>query len=333
MNLNVESTDTLYVGMTGRLKHIWIELTEKCNLECLHCYAGSSPAGESYLDIEYLTLALEEAKELGADSVQFTGGEPMIRHKELEKLIWYALDLGFENVMIYSNLTFLPENILELFGKLGRRRNGYGTLMVKTTFFSYNPKLHDFLVRRKGAFYKQVENVKKILAQGIDVFTGVPLCELNSDKKHIRKTKKFLYELGIKDVSFDFVRPQGRAKSNFSFRDESMCQIWRSCLSLGKLCLSYDGRIYPCIFLRDNLIGIFPEISLADAFEKLKELISCGVQVKGKIVRKNGKRSRIWKENKARQRKTQHKNASVKLPSELVGCGEFFERTTGGELI
>ena len=324
---------TLYVGMTGRLKHIWIELTEKCNLECLHCYAESSPAGKSYLEIEYLTLALEEAKELGADSVQFTGGEPMIRYRELEKLIWYALDLGFESVMIYSNLTFLPENILELFGKLGGRKNRHGTLMVKTTFFSYNPKLHDFLVRKKGAFYKQVENVKKIVSQGIDVFAGVPLCELNSDKKHFRKTKKFLHELGIKDISFDFVRPQGRAKSNFSFRDGSICQIWRSCLSQGKLCLSYDGRIYPCIFFRDNLLGVFPETSLADAFEKLKYLIRYGVQVKGKIVRRSREKNGIRKGSKFQQRKFQYVNASTKFSTELTGCEEFFEGTTGGELI
>ena len=302
------------------LKHIWVELTEKCNLECLHCYAGSSPGGKTYLSEEHIIFALEEARELGALSVQFTGGEPLLRHRELEKFIKYALELGFERVVIYSNLTFLPENILELFRKIAGEKKHFKTVKVKTTFFSYNSKLHDFLVRKKGAFHKQVENVKKIVSEGFDVFAGVPLCELNSDKNHIRKTKRFLYELGIKDISFDFVRPQGRAKLNFGFQNSTMCQIWKSCLSQGKLCLSYNGEIYPCIFFRDNLLGVFPETSLADAFEELKELISCGVQVKGRIVKRkigNGKENEVL-------RKRKKVNPPRFSSEEPIRCGDSF---------
>ena len=62
------------------LEFLWLELTGRCNLECLHCYADSGPQRPAYesMQLEDWKGVLREASELGCKSVQFIGGEPAL---------------------------------------------------------------------------------------------------------------------------------------------------------------------------------------------------------------------------------------------------------------
>src|SRR5437867_1446863 len=65
------------------VQFLWLELTNRCNLQCVHCYAESSPftgdddllAPGDYHDI------LANAAELGCKQVQFIGGEPTLNRQ------------------------------------------------------------------------------------------------------------------------------------------------------------------------------------------------------------------------------------------------------------
>lgn len=57
------------------LRSLWAELTEKCQLSCLHCYAGSGPDGtHGTMTADQWETALTQAAELGARIVCFIGG-------------------------------------------------------------------------------------------------------------------------------------------------------------------------------------------------------------------------------------------------------------------
>src|SRR5271168_2797785 len=101
--------------MSG-LHFMWIELTEKCNLECVHCYVSSSP----HLPLigavqpkQRLSL-IEEGRALGCGKIQFIGGEATI-YPALPELIGHANNLGFKFIEVFTNGVSFPKKLREAF--------------------------------------------------------------------------------------------------------------------------------------------------------------------------------------------------------------------------
>ncbi|HEX2341721.1 MAG TPA: radical SAM protein, partial [Vicinamibacterales bacterium] len=71
-------------GCLEGLSFLWLEITQRCNLACVHCYADSSP----HLPLtERMTFSdwcrvMDEARTMGCRRLQFIGGEPTI-HPDL----------------------------------------------------------------------------------------------------------------------------------------------------------------------------------------------------------------------------------------------------------
>jgi len=96
---------------------VW-NMTRRCNLKCIHCYAGSR-------DVAYPDeLSTEEAKAMIADLaafgvpvILFSGGEPLMR-ADLPELARQATDLGIRAV-ISTNGTLLNEERAGIFREIG----------------------------------------------------------------------------------------------------------------------------------------------------------------------------------------------------------------------
>jgi MoaA/NifB/PqqE/SkfB family radical SAM enzyme len=70
------------------LNMLWLELTPRCSLQCVHCYADSGPDRPLYsgLGRDDWAKALRQASDLGCKRVQFIGGEPTL-HPALSDLV------------------------------------------------------------------------------------------------------------------------------------------------------------------------------------------------------------------------------------------------------
>lgn len=83
-------------------------LTQACQLECVHCYADSSPfvdrKGE--LTTEQWAKAITDFAENGGEQILFTGGEALM-HKGCIELLRHSKDLGLE-VTLFSNGILIP---------------------------------------------------------------------------------------------------------------------------------------------------------------------------------------------------------------------------------
>lgn len=89
--------------MRDRANLVMLEITEKCNLTCPMCFAGSSPAGRHYTLAE-LQNRIDEVIELegGGISFQLSGGEPTVR-KDLDQIVKMCYDAGCGHVEVISN--------------------------------------------------------------------------------------------------------------------------------------------------------------------------------------------------------------------------------------
>src|SRR6056297_2856031 len=90
---------------------VW-NVTRRCNLRCVHCYAQSK-------DIEYndeLTTGhgkelIDDLADFGSPVVLFSGGEPLMR-KDLPELAAYATSKGIRAV-ISTNGTMITEKVAQ----------------------------------------------------------------------------------------------------------------------------------------------------------------------------------------------------------------------------
>ena len=76
------------LGVLQMLKEVKIELTNKCSRNCKHCSsnATSSIGNLKILDFEDVSRIIKEAKLMGADTIVFTGGEPLM-YDRLSELV------------------------------------------------------------------------------------------------------------------------------------------------------------------------------------------------------------------------------------------------------
>lgn len=82
------------------LKEVKIELTNKCSRNCKHCSsnATSSICNLKILDFEDVSRIIKEAKLMGADTIVFTGGEPLM-YDRLPELVELTSKLGMKSII------------------------------------------------------------------------------------------------------------------------------------------------------------------------------------------------------------------------------------------
>ncbi len=93
------------------LKEVKIELTNRCMRNCLHCSSRATNDKKYLEELSFDDVAriILEAKEMGAQSIVFTGGEPLM-YKNLDLLISLASGLDLKTT-IYTFAYKTKENL------------------------------------------------------------------------------------------------------------------------------------------------------------------------------------------------------------------------------
>jgi radical SAM protein with 4Fe4S-binding SPASM domain len=102
------------------LSQLDIELTERCNNNCIHCSinlaANDIMAKKKELKLDQWKEILKQAADLGALSVRFTGGEPLLR-KDFKELYLHTRQLGLQ-VLLFTNARNITSELADLFAKI-----------------------------------------------------------------------------------------------------------------------------------------------------------------------------------------------------------------------
>ncbi|MCB0383171.1 MAG: radical SAM protein, partial [Psychroserpens sp.] len=81
-----------------------VEVTDRCNLTCPTCYAGSSPTYGRHRTLDEVKAMLDTivTNEKEPDVVQISGGEPTI-HPQFWEILDYAKSLPIRHLMLNTN--------------------------------------------------------------------------------------------------------------------------------------------------------------------------------------------------------------------------------------
>ena len=86
------------------MPRIVIELTNRCNLSCGHCF-DERHAATGDLPLEILEKVLREGKGCGIEQVSFTGGEPTI-HRRFKDIIQRVAEAGYQFSFVSNGVSF-----------------------------------------------------------------------------------------------------------------------------------------------------------------------------------------------------------------------------------
>jgi MoaA/NifB/PqqE/SkfB family radical SAM enzyme len=229
------------------LTFVWLEITGRCQLECIHCYAESGPNGTHGLmeRTDWLGV-IDQCADLGVQMVQFIGGEPTL-HPDLTMLVEYALDQGLE-VEVFTNLVRVSARMWDTFSRPGVR--------LACSWYSSDPKQH-LLITKRNTHARTKANITKALAHGVPLRAGI-IGML--DDQNVQAATTELEALGVVDVGVDHLRQVGRGIRD---RDATVAELCGNCGD-GVLAIGPNGAVWPCVFTRWMPVGNVQDSSLAE---------------------------------------------------------------------
>lgn len=150
-------------GKVPALGHLDIDLTERCNNDCIHCCINQPERDEERRTREMSTAdvvrILDEAAALGALSVRFTGGEPLLR-EDFRQIYLHARGLGLR-VMLFTNARRIAPELAELLARIPP------LLPVEITVYGMKPGSYEAVSRKNGSFAEFLRGIE--LLRGHDV--------------------------------------------------------------------------------------------------------------------------------------------------------------------
>lgn len=182
---------------------VMLELSYRCPLQCPYC---SNPMDFSAIKNELSTddwiRVMQQARELGAVQLGFSGGEPLVR-PDLEILINSAHKLGFYTNLITSTIG-MDERRIEAI-------KDAGIDSIQVSFQSSNKVQNDFIAGT-DAFDHKVAMAKKIKALGISMTFNMVLHHLNID--NLAEHLDFAIALGVDYIELANTQYLGYAFAN-----------------------------------------------------------------------------------------------------------------------
>lgn len=250
------------------------QITEQCNLHCVHCLADSSEVKQEELTVNQIKSFLDDLAAMKVFYINVGGGEPLL-HPNFFELVDYAEAKGIY-IQFSTNGTLINEDVAQRIAERGLR--------VQVSLDGWNPATND-PIRGNGTFKKAVRAVK--LLREKDVTVSVNCVVTKTTFGGLNEIYNLVTSMGAR-LRLSRLRPAGRALEKWrelapEFEQYKYLYHWLkehpevttgdsffflsalgeplpglSYCGAGKLTCSVDprGNIYPCPFTIDDTLRV-----------------------------------------------------------------------------
>ena len=157
------SPEPVYQRGGPLLHHLDIELTERCNNNCIHCCINlpenDKNAAKRELGTEQWKDILQQAADLGVLTVRLTGGEPLLR-EDFTEIYLHARKLGMR-VMLFTNARLITEELADLFARIPPLKK------IEISVYGMHEDSYDAVTRKPGAYKEYKRGVDFLLERNI----------------------------------------------------------------------------------------------------------------------------------------------------------------------
>jgi radical SAM protein with 4Fe4S-binding SPASM domain len=298
-------------NLASRLGQLDIELTERCNNNCLHCCinlpAADAEARAREMTADQVGDILRQAAGLGCMQVRFTGGEPLVR-PDFEELYLSARRLGMK-VLLFTNACLITPHLADLFTRIPPLE------LIEITVYGMCGESYEAVTRAPGSFAQFRQGVNLLLERRVPFIVKSALLPPNRREIDVfeawAKTISWMIGPPVYSMLFDLrnrrddadknrliesLRPSPQEVLAVLTRDE---QAYRremaefaakfmkpygdkifACGAGHGMCIDAYGRAQPCMGIRSpeltcDVAGAGSNVSLRealDSFARLAEL-------------------------------------------------------------
>lgn len=247
-----------------QLKLAWLEITQACNLRCLHCYEGENHTSTAKaLSLEEWYRIIDEIIESKVQRVVVIGGEPCCS-KNVKKILTYLAKRNV-NTTLFTNGTLFDEELFETIIQ--------NNILVKFSLYGHNAEVHDKITQIDGSFNKLVNTVKRLIEYNVRVDIAVVAMRENQDYQN--EIREFIHSLNINYHGYDVIRNVFGGKQSehtpdnieiikrSTFSEPSFYtskvrfdeHYYKNSCWYGKFAVTEDGDVLPCVFERNISYG------------------------------------------------------------------------------
>lgn len=166
------------------------ELTNRCNMRCVHCFINEPQASRAAISKELSTAQvcdlLDRIAAAGCLFLTLTGGEVFLR-SDFEEIYTHALQNGMV-VVLFTNGTLITESTARLLAE-------YRPLMVEITLYGATAEVYENMTRIPGSYERCMRGIHLLLEQGIPLRLKSELTTINASE--ILAMKSLTEALGL----------------------------------------------------------------------------------------------------------------------------------------
>lgn len=207
------------------LQNISVQITQKCNERCVHCYIPHENKNRIMSDNDFYRIADMCSEMKTIVNFRITGGECM-SHPSFKKFVEYVKGKGF-SLTLLTNLTLLDDETIDIL-----KRGLFS--QVQVSMFSLTPEIHDNITKVNGSLEKTLKNLEKLKKAGVPVAIATQAMEINKDS--IEGLYEYAKNQGIElRCDWTIVAKENRKSDNLSHRIRDFSTYKKLC----KLKLQY----------------------------------------------------------------------------------------------
>lgn len=168
------------------LRYLLLNITNKCNLRCKHCYLGNP--GNIEIEKELFEKTVSQFEEMGGLKLMISGGEPLLHsgfRELMEILPSYEL-----RVVILSNGTLIDKTVAK---KL--------SVWVDEVQISIDGIHSHDLLRGKGSYDRSMRGISNLTKSGVPVSIATMVHKFNA--REFEEMQKLFSSMGIISWSVD----------------------------------------------------------------------------------------------------------------------------------
>ncbi|WP_157237908.1 radical SAM protein [Desulfobacter curvatus] len=150
-----------------------MDLTARCNNDCVHCYinrpAHDRQALEKELTLDEIKAITAQAVDLGVLWILLSGGEPLLR-PDFSEIYTHVKTRGVF-VSVFTNASLVTDEHIRLFKKYPPRE-------IEVSVYGTTPEIHKSVVR-KNTFESTMTGINRLLSAGLPVTLKSTIMQAN----------------------------------------------------------------------------------------------------------------------------------------------------------
>jgi radical SAM protein with 4Fe4S-binding SPASM domain len=198
-----------------RIKSIFLHLTDRCNLRCIHCYVGEGKDRGPDPDAEGIHALIDQLADAGGRSITISGGEPLL-HRDWPDIARHAAEKL--RVTINTNGVLVTEPIARRLARVKPH--------IQISLDGPDPETHD-AVRGNGTFASALRGIRALIAAGLGENLILSMTLMRQNIRSAPRMIDLAESLGIPKIRFLPLHRQGRARSSTAALDASHDDYFR----------------------------------------------------------------------------------------------------------